>query len=257
MPDVHQSIQSIEAVTRAVAIGALVCLAACPGARDPIECIDDTSCGLAPGGHCLVNDGTGHQFCAYPDPGCPGGLRWSDYDVEEPISGTCVAPAQDAGIDAPGLPAYDIAYPSEWRMSVAGPATGFVVIVNTGTAPLSLSTFQVVSLSDDHPTAVVRVTSPGSFGETIQPDTAAGFLSGLAEQLLIGAGLVPEPWTVRSSDFLSLELLNAPAGTYDVGVNLAIELDGRPAALPMTIHVVPGPTVYLDPLVGRRVTVYR
>ena len=257
MRAVHQSQPGVESLARAIAACALVCLAACPGPRDPIECIDDTSCGLAPGGHCLVNDGTGHQFCAYPDPGCPGGMRWSDYDVEEPISGACVVPSLDAGIDAPGLPAYDIAYPSEWRMSVAGPTSGFIVIVNTGTAPLSLSTFQVVGLSDDHPTAVVRITTPGSFGETIPTDAAAGFLSGLSEQLLIGAGLVPEPWNLRTSNFLSLELINAPPGTYDIAVSLAVELDGRPAALPMTIHVVPGPTVYLDPLVGRRVTVYR
>ncbi|MBK7078177.1 MAG: hypothetical protein IPH44_38520 [Myxococcales bacterium] len=165
--------------------------------------------------------------------------------------------AIDAPVDAPGLAAYDIAYPAEWRMSVQGPATSFIVIVNTGPSPLSLSTFQVTGLSDDHPTAVVRVTSPGSFGDTLQPDTAAGALSGLAETLLIGSGLVPEAWSVRTTDFLSLELLNAPAGTYDIAVNLTVELDGRPASLPMTIHVVPGPTIYLDPLVGRRLTVYR
>jgi hypothetical protein len=63
--------------------------------HDPpfIECIDDTSCGLHDGGHCLANAATGHSFCAYPDPACVGGLRWSDYDVEDSISGTCVAAA--------------------------------------------------------------------------------------------------------------------------------------------------------------------
>ncbi len=167
------------------------------------------------------------------------------------------AVAVDAPADAPGLAAYDIAYPAEWRMSVSGPATSFIAIVNTGPSPLSLSTFQVTGLSDDHPTAVVRVTSPGSFGDTIAPDNAAGRLSGLAEALLISSGLVMEPWSVRTTDFLSLELLNTPPGTYDIAVNLTVELDGRPASLPMTIHVVPGPTIYLDPLVGRRLTVYR
>lgn len=78
-------------------------LCGCPGDRDPIECIDDTSCGLAVGGHCLVNPATGNQFCAYPDGECPDGMRWSDFDVEPSISGTCVASGgPDAGMpDAP------------------------------------------------------------------------------------------------------------------------------------------------------------
>ena len=82
----------------------LAATAACPGGRDPIECVDDTSCGLAAGGRCLVNPASGNQFCAYPDPECPEGMRWSDYDVEASISGTCVSSSVDAGVDAP-LPA--------------------------------------------------------------------------------------------------------------------------------------------------------
>lgn len=66
-------------------------LAGCPVDPPPfIECEDQTSCGLAVGGQCLVNPATGHQFCAYPDGACPSGLRWSDYDVEASISGVCV-----------------------------------------------------------------------------------------------------------------------------------------------------------------------
>jgi hypothetical protein len=68
----------------AVALG----LGACFTPRDFIECADQTSCGLAVGGQCLVNAATGHQFCAYPDTACPEGFRWSDYDVEDTISGT-------------------------------------------------------------------------------------------------------------------------------------------------------------------------
>ena len=67
-------------------------LGACPHDSPPfIECGNDTHCGLAAGGHCLPNPATGHKFCQYPDTACPGGFRWSDYDVEESISGTCVA----------------------------------------------------------------------------------------------------------------------------------------------------------------------
>ena len=90
----------------AVVVGMLV--SACPGPSPSfIECVDDTSCGLAVGGHCLANPATGHKFCAYPDQACAGGLRWSDYDVEESISGTCVATGTDAGVDAPGIDALD------------------------------------------------------------------------------------------------------------------------------------------------------
>ncbi len=77
----------------------LLALPACPGPRDPIECEGDLSCGLAAGGRCLVNVDTGNQFCAYPDSSCESGMRWSDYDVEEPISGQCVAGSLDGGTD--------------------------------------------------------------------------------------------------------------------------------------------------------------
>lgn len=73
----------------------------------------------------------------------------------------------------------------------------------------------------------------------------------------MGSGFVPETWTDRKSQLLALELINAPSGTYDVGVELHVALADHDAALPMTIHVGPGPTVYLDPLVARRVRVYR
>lgn len=83
---------------------AAIGLSACPGSPDFIECRDDTSCGLAADGQCLVNPSTGHQFCAYPDSGCPDGLRWSDVDVEDSISGTCVMDDGDGGVDAVDAP---------------------------------------------------------------------------------------------------------------------------------------------------------
>ena len=63
-----------------------VALGGCPGPSGFIECVDQTSCGLAVGGECLVNPETGNQFCAYPDASSPVGLRWSDYDVEDSIT---------------------------------------------------------------------------------------------------------------------------------------------------------------------------
>lgn len=88
----------------AAAAAALALVAGCPSPRDFIECVDDTSCGRAVGGRCLVNNDTGHQFCAYPDMACPAGMRWSDLDVEGSISGECVADTGDGGVDATDAP---------------------------------------------------------------------------------------------------------------------------------------------------------
>lgn len=177
--------------------------------------------------------------------------------IEPDAPGDGADAPSDSGVDAAGLPAFDVAYPEEWRFSVAGPATAFLLVVNTGPSPLSLSTFQVASISDNHETAVVRVTSPVSFTDVLQPNTAGGQLTAASQQLLVGNGLVTEPVTAPDADLLSLELINAPPGTYDIAVNLSVELDGVVAAMPMTIHVVPGPIVYLDPLVGRRTMWFR
>lgn len=91
-------------MNRSLLVLVLVVLAAVGcGSNTPdfIECRDDTSCDLAADGRCLVNPATGNQFCAYPDSACESGMRWSELDVEQSISGTCVAEAPDAGVDAP------------------------------------------------------------------------------------------------------------------------------------------------------------
>jgi hypothetical protein len=111
------------AATATLIAGSLFATGCPPDPPDFIECQDQTSCGLAVGGQCLVNPETGHQFCAYPDQACPSGMRWSDLDVEGSISGMCIpgeAPvnrsltvnvggngtgrvtSQPAGIDCPG-----------------------------------------------------------------------------------------------------------------------------------------------------------
>lgn len=90
----------------------------CPAPSDYIECLDDTNCGLAAGGKCTLNPGTGHQFCAYPDMSCPDGMRWSDLDVEDGISGMCVdVPDPDGGVDA--------GPPMGWTMAASSPRYDF------------------------------------------------------------------------------------------------------------------------------------
>ena len=212
-----------------------------------------TDAAFAKLGHCLQAMVVGALCllvtgCKFPYPPDVGG------DARD---GSLLDAPTDAAIDAATAPFFDVAYPSEWVFSVPGPAVGFVLVVNSGTAPLGLSTFQVQSVSDNHPTAVVRVTAPSAPGAILQSGSAGGALSPLSQTLLVGSGLVPEPWTDRKSQLLALELINAPAGSYDVAIDLHIALEDHDAALPMTIHVVPGPTVYVDPLVARRVRVYR
>jgi hypothetical protein len=163
----------------------------------------------------------------------------------------------DAPIDARLEPAFDIGYPPEWRFSVSGPISAYILIANTSNNALSLSTFEVQSITDDHPTAEVRVTSPSSHSEEVMPGTMAGQLTGLSEDVLVDSGLFTETNLHSTIDFLTLEIQNAPDGTYDIHAELTVQLDGIDVDLPMTIHYVPGPVVYADPLIGARIQAFR
>jgi Tol biopolymer transport system component len=77
---------------------AVVATAACNN-RANVQCETDPNCNLTTGGVCAVV-GTGNHWCAYPDPGCPGGFRFSDQDVGDGVSGACVPSEIDAGVDA-------------------------------------------------------------------------------------------------------------------------------------------------------------
>src|SRR5688572_24857981 len=57
-----------------------------------VPCEDDTDCNLAMGGAC-VDAPMGHRWCAYAAADCPGGLRYSDFDVGDDLAGTCVSPS--------------------------------------------------------------------------------------------------------------------------------------------------------------------
>lgn len=76
-------------------------LAGCPGRNNNVECRDNTSCDLAGGGVCLTT--TSGRWCAYPDPACPSGYRYSDQDVGGGVSGECTS-GIDAGVDTPDAP---------------------------------------------------------------------------------------------------------------------------------------------------------
>jgi formylglycine-generating enzyme required for sulfatase activity len=85
-------------VSRALVALALVGAAphfACAN-RKNVQCEVDANCDLTTGGICAVAN-TGNHWCAYYDSHCPSGYRFSDQDVGDGVSGTCVAPA-DAGV---------------------------------------------------------------------------------------------------------------------------------------------------------------
>jgi hypothetical protein len=243
------------AVHRLVAIS-FVLLAGCPN-RQNVPCSEDRHCDLSSGGACLAGPSTS-SWCAYPDSSCPSGFRYSDFDVGDGVGGTCVDDEgpKDAGIDAPGVPAFDVAYPSEWRFSVAGPVSGYFLVINRGVTPLSMSSLQLKSIDDDHPTAFLRINA-NPLGTTIAPGQAGGSLTPLAKTVLVDSGLVTEARTDTDSDYLSIEIVNAPTGSYDINATLKLGLDNRDIMMPMILHILPGPTVYADPQVGKRTTIFR
>jgi len=84
------------AATRlSVTITVGIVFAACNG-RENVQCQQNTNCDLSSTGRCVATT-TGNSWCAYPDPGCSSGYRYSHDDVGDGVSGACVA-AVDAGV---------------------------------------------------------------------------------------------------------------------------------------------------------------
>jgi hypothetical protein len=74
-------------VSRVVVVFLALFLAACPGTKD-VQCEENSNCDLGAGGVCTLAP-TGNQWCAYPDPECPSGTRFSDEDVGDGLAGAC------------------------------------------------------------------------------------------------------------------------------------------------------------------------
>ncbi len=178
-------------IAQYIAAMSLVALVGCPTTPDFIECRDGESC--FEGGQCLANPDTGHQFCAYEDPSCPSGMRWSDLDVEDPIAGMCVADGIEP--DA-GVPDADPNDPDRTlTVNVGGNGTGAVTSSPPGIDCPAVSctgTFAVgatVQLTAT-PTAGVFLgwsdACSGSAGCSIDldADTSVGALFGVAGEAL-------------------------------------------------------------------------
>lgn len=205
-----------------IAVGlAAVALGGCPTSPAYIECKDDTSCGLAVGGHCLPNPATGHKFCQYPDGTCPGGFRWSDYDVEESISGTCVAQGTDAGVDAPPPDAPPDGPPdapgvSQWAHAFGGP--GVDVLADLAVA------------ADESAVIVGTFEQSVSFG--------GGSLTSAGGRDAFVAKLSPSGdhlWSKRfggtSSDLATAVALDAAGNVYVIGQFIgSVDFDGQALA---------------------------
>ncbi len=231
-------------------------LAGCPAPRDYIECVDDTSCGLAVGGECLVNADTGHRFCAYPDVECPTGFRWSDYDVEEPISGECVpAAAVDAGVDADAgtgdagtgdaptdaaaQVAFDVGFVSQW--TIGGEPTSmteyeWIRIVNRSSAPLDLAAGQVtnVAISDNR----FVITAMWQTASTVlDPGKSAGALSTRAVPFVVSNGLVTEPAQNTVEGLLQFRVSTFPpsGAWFGVQVEITVQIGNARATLPVVV----------------------
>lgn len=68
-----------------------------------VECGVDAHCDRFPGGLCHQNSATGRKWCMYPDAECSSGYRYSDLDVGDGVSATCVSDVDD-GPDVPTTP---------------------------------------------------------------------------------------------------------------------------------------------------------
>lgn len=169
------------------------------------------------------------------------------------VAGLCSPPTTPP--DAPLKPAFDIVYPNVWRFSVTGqPFPMDLVVVNADVSPLSMTTLQVKSVSDDHPTAFVRfVAAPSS--AAIAPGEAGGAISPNASPIL--SPLIPEPRVDTQADYIQFEIVDAPDGTYDIAADAELALDGVDFSVHLTIHMQDTQTVFADPEEATRVSIQK
>jgi len=83
----------------------VVSLSACGGGDHEVECEQHSNCNLESGGLCVEYEATGRKWCQYPDETCASGMRWSDFDTGDGLSGVCVEEGTpDAGTPDAGTP---------------------------------------------------------------------------------------------------------------------------------------------------------
>ena len=165
------------------------------------------------------------------------------------------APEIDAAVDADTRSAmFDVIYGDEWRISVDAMNDGWFLLVANGATDPDLSTIKVVSVSDSHPLAIVRIVAPPATGVPVHGH-AAGKIS-VDNQALYGAA-IPETRSYVDTPLLSLELLDAPAGDYTLDVHVEVSVNALTIPFDFKIHHVESPTTYFAPEAVKRSTVLR
>ncbi len=163
-------------VSRAVAVASVLLIAACPGQQD-VECAEDSDCNLSPGGSCTPAP-TGNQWCAYPDPSCASGSRYSDVDVGDDLGGVCTEQqffrlSVSVGGSASG--------------SVASDPTGLTCDAGTCTADFAVGSQVELSASSPNGAFLGWSDACGGFAScvvTMDADKSVGALFGMPGQAL-------------------------------------------------------------------------
>lgn len=134
--------------------------AACSGGANNFECSGNAGCDLSGGGMCIAAP-SGRNWCAYPDPACPGGYRYSDQNVGDGLAGQCVAPGDGGIID--GTPANSIVENFQNADLVIGQSDFQSASPNAGAGPASCTAktlYQPFGLCSDG--ASLYVTDDGN-----------------------------------------------------------------------------------------------
>ncbi len=140
----------------------------CGSESADVECLEHANCNLESGGLCVEYRPTGHKWCQYPDESCDTGMRWSDFDTGDGLSGICV--------DSPdgGAPPSDAQTPQDGGTdaSILVDATGSAdAVVDAGNSAINWVAIGAGLMSDIAVGAVVapdgNVIAAGRYSDTI------------------------------------------------------------------------------------------
>lgn len=157
----------------------------------------------------------------------------------------------DAPVDA-GVPAFDVIYGENWRIAVDATNDGWFLLVANGNSDPDLSTLEVVSVSDTHPTAIVRVVAPGASGLMIH-GKAAGKI--FVDNQAIYQAAIPEPRELTNAVLLTLSTLDSPGGNYTYDAHVDLKVNNIPFGLDFKVQHVASPITYFSPDMAKRLTV--
>lgn len=231
------------------------------GGRNAVQCELDSHCDLRGGGRCVA--GGGGMWCAYPDPECPEGFRYSE---QSELAGVCVQGLTDAGVDAPdsqplidalpGQNRFDVAYVDDWRLGTSTTSmnvTGWLRVVNLGAQPLNVAEMTVTNVTDDHPGMVVEITIHNAGTMSLPPGFTEGRLDGGAYSLVLEKMNETAQEPTVSLLRISIDPV-APSGTWLVmNATATLTIGNAYVILPMRIASSGGGSA-ATPYTARRVS---